>query len=123
MAGFMSRVRLRAARAAREEDGTATIPFIIFLPFFMILVISSLEMGILMLRHVMLERALDISVRDLRLGTFTGDYDDFKQNICDRAAVIPDCMNALVVELRPVSTTTWEPLELGSDLRRPRQPA
>ncbi len=55
-------------RRSPEEDGTATIPFLLFLPFFMMLVISSLEMGMLMLRHVMLERALDMSVRDLRLG-------------------------------------------------------
>jgi Flp pilus assembly protein TadG len=113
MATFMSRLRLRFARAAREEDGTATIPFLLFLPFFMMLVISSLEMGILMLRHVMLERALDLSVRDLRLGTFTGNYTDFKRNVCNRAGIIPDCMNVLVVELRPVSTVTWAPLSSG----------
>jgi len=110
----MSNLKLRLARAAREEDGTATIPFLLFLPFFMMLVISSLEMGVLMMRHVMLERGLDLSVRDLRLGTFTGDYEDFKRNICNRAGVIPDCMNVLVVELRPVSTVTWEPLASGA---------
>lgn len=113
MASFMSRLKRRIQRAATEEDGTATIPFLLFLPFFMMLVISSLEMGILMLRHVMLERALDMSVRDLRLGTFTGNYDAFKRNICNRAGVIPDCMNVLVVELRPVSTVTWQPLASG----------
>lgn len=113
MASFMSRLKWRIQRAAQEEDGTATIPFLLFLPFFMMLVISSLEMGVLMLRHVMLERALDMSVRDLRLGTFTGNYDAFKRNICNRAGVIPDCMKVLVVELRPVSTTTWQPLASG----------
>ncbi len=113
MAQLLTRLRLRAAKVAREEDGTATIPFLLFLPFFMMLVISSLEMGILMLRHVMLERSLDLSVRDLRLGLFTGDYDDFKKDVCDRAGIIPDCINTLVIELRPVSTTTWEPLASG----------
>ncbi len=113
MSALLSRLRLRAVRAAREEDGTATIPFILFLPFFMMLVISSLEMGMLMMRHVMLERALDLSVRDLRLGTFTGDYAAFKKLVCDRSAFIPHCDDVLVVELRPVSTTTWEPLTSG----------
>lgn len=113
MSGSLNLLRWRVARAVREEDGTATIPFILFLPFFMMLVISSLEMGILMLRNVMLERALDLSVRDLRLGAFTGDYDDFKQDVCDRAGIIPDCMDTLVIELRPVSTTTWAPLSTG----------
>jgi hypothetical protein len=110
MATFLSRLKLRAAKVAREEDGTATIPFLLFLPFFMMLVISSLEMGMLMLRHVMLERALDMSVRDLRLGNFTGDYYEFKRLVCNRAGVIPDCVNVLYIELRPVSTITWQPL-------------
>src|SRR5690606_40360377 len=66
---------------------------------------SSLEMGTLMLRHVMLERALDMSVRDLRLGNWNNPtHDDFKRVVCNRAGVIPDCMNVLLVELRPVST-------------------
>jgi|SRR5690606_21670643 Flp pilus assembly protein TadG len=114
MAGLLNRLRARCAGLAREEDGTATIPFIIFLPFFMLLVMSSLEMGTLMLRHVMLERALDMSVRDLRLGNWNNPtHDDFKRVVCNRAGVIPDCMNVLLVELRPVSTETWEPLASG----------
>ena len=101
-------------RKAREEDGTATIPFIIFLPFFMLLIMSALEMGTLMLRHVMLERALDLSVRDLRLGIWNDPtHDEFKRVVCNRAGVLPDCMNVMVVELRPVSTITWEPLAAG----------
>ena len=80
----------------------------------MLLVMSSLEMGTLMLRHVMLERALDMSVRDLRLGNWNNPtHDDFKRVVCNRAGVIPDCMNVLLVELRPVSTETWEPLSNG----------
>ncbi|MGL4278835.1 MAG: TadE/TadG family type IV pilus assembly protein [Albidovulum sp.] len=113
MASLISRLKLRFARAATEEDGAATIPFLLFLPFFMMLVISSLEMGMLTLRHVMLERGLDLSVRDLRLGRFTGDYTDFKRSVCNRAGFIPDCMNTLVIELRPVSTVTWAPLSSG----------
>ena len=110
----MRYLRAGLRRLAREEDGTATIPFIMFLPFFMLLVMSSLEMGTLMLRHVMLERALDMSVRDLRLGTWSNPtHEEFKRTVCNRAGVIPDCMNVLLVELRPVSTTTWEPLAGG----------
>ena len=110
----------RLRRLAREEDGTSTIPFIIFLPFFMLLVMSSLEMGMLMLRHVMLERALDLSVREVRMGLWTNpaagsvsDHDVFKSTVCNRAGVIPDCMNVLRIELRPVSTKIWKPLASG----------
>ncbi|MDI3335524.1 pilus assembly protein [Defluviimonas aestuarii] len=107
-------VRDWLARKARDEEGSSTIPFIMFLPFFMMLILSSLEMGVLMMRHVMLERALDLSVRDLRLGNWSNPtHDSFKKVVCNRAGVIPDCMNAILVELRPVSTVTWQPLSSG----------
>ncbi|MGB3313785.1 MAG: TadE family protein [Albidovulum sp.] len=109
----MTAMRAWFWRKTQEEDGSATIPFVIFLPFFMTLVMSSLEIGMVMLRQVMLERALDLSVRDLRLDLWDGDYDEFKDLICSRASVIPDCRNAIAVELRPVSTVTWEPLTSG----------
>ncbi|OYX45415.1 MAG: pilus assembly protein TadE [Rhodobacterales bacterium 32-67-9] len=110
----MSRVRTWLGSKAREEDGTATIPFIMFLPFFLLLLMSTLESGMLMVRHVMLERGLDMTVRDLRLGIWNNPtHEEVKRAVCNRAGVIPDCMNVLLVELRPVSTTTWEPLSAG----------
>lgn len=114
MGNGISRVRAWLGSKAREEDGTATIPFIMFLPFFMLLLMSTLESGTLMLRHVMLERGLDLSVRDLRLGIWNNPtHEEFKRTVCNRAGIIPDCMNVLLIELRPVSTTTWEPLASG----------
>jgi hypothetical protein len=114
MANPLKLFRLRVRRAAQEEDGTATIPFVIFMPFFLFLVMSSLEMGMLMIRHVMLERALDMSVRGLRLGIWTPpNHTDLKRTICNMAGVIPNCMNTLLIELRPVDTATWQPLSSG----------
>lgn len=111
----MSSMRAWFGRKLREEDGQATIPFVIFLPFYMLMVMSALEMGILMLRQVMLERAVDLSVRDLRLGNWNNPtHDNFKKITCARAGIIPDCLDALVVELRPVDTTTWQPLSAGA---------
>lgn len=116
MSGFGLRsLRMRVRRAWRDESGTATIPFVIFFPFMITLVVSSLELGFVMTRHVMLERAVDLSVRDLRLnlvGTLT--HDEFKQIVCDRSALIENCENVLMIELRKVDTTTWEPLAAGA---------
>lgn len=111
MALALTMLRARATRACREEEGTATIPFVIFFPFFILLVLSSLELGMMMVRHVMLERALDLSVRGLRLGIWTPPtHDELKKVICAQAGIIPDCLNALMVELRPVDKSTWSPL-------------
>jgi hypothetical protein len=114
MGNALKTMRRFFRRAAKDESGTATIPFVIFLPFFLTLVISSLEMGLLMMRHVMLERALDLAVRDLRLGIWVPASNiDLKQRICNYAGILPDCMNAVLVELRPVSKITWQPLSSG----------
>lgn len=112
--GIAKSVRDWAAHKVSDDEGSSTIPFIMFLPFFMMLILSSLEMGVLMTRHVMLERAVDLSVRDLRLGRWTDPtHDEFKQVVCNRAGLIPDCLDVIVVELRPVSTVTWQPLSSG----------
>jgi Flp pilus assembly protein TadG len=114
MANLIASLRRRIGFGLRTEDGTATIPFVIFLPFYMLLVTSSVEMGMLMVRHVMLERGLDLAVRDLRLGTWTPpDQDELKRVVCNNAGIIPDCTNVIMIELRPVDTNTWEPLSSG----------
>lgn len=108
---LLARLRARLWRGAREEDGSITIPFVIMFPIFFLIVISSIEMGILTVRHVMLERGLDMSVRGLRLGTWVNPtHADLKRSICRNAGIIPDCMNSLLVELRPVNKNTWQPL-------------
>ena len=115
MGNYLKSMRGWCRRKAGEEDGTATIPFVIFLPFFLILVVSSLEMGLLMVRHVMLERGLDMAVRGLRLGQFDGiSHHDFKRLVCNNAGLIPNCMNVVAVELRQIDTTSWVPLASGA---------
>ena len=120
MGKVMNTLRRFFRRAAREEDGTATIPFVIFVPFFLLLVMSSLEMGTLMTRHVLLERALDLSVRDLRLGTWTptdpnNAGNELRARICNYFGLLSNCPQTLMIELRPVSKVTWAPLSSGAN--------
>ena len=101
----------RVLKRLRREDGNATIEFVILFPLFMMLFFSAFEIGLVMVRQVMLDRATDISVRALRLGSWTNPtHDQMKRNICNLAGILPDCMNNIMIELRPVSTTTWTPL-------------
>lgn len=111
---MFERFKVWLRRSAREEGGTSTVPFVLFVPLFMTMVMSSTEMGTLLFRQVMLERGLDMTVRDLRLGTWVpATSTDLKRRICNYAGIIPSCMNALLVELRPVSKATWAPLSSG----------
>ncbi|MCF6317224.1 MAG: pilus assembly protein [Marinosulfonomonas sp.] len=101
--------KIRSLR--KREDGNATIEFAIMFPIMMTMFLSSVEIGILTIRQVMLERSVDMTIRDLRLGHFINPTQDaLRTLICQRAGVIPSCMDSLLIELRPVSTTTWTPL-------------
>ncbi|MBI1219621.1 MAG: pilus assembly protein [Rhodobacteraceae bacterium] len=98
--------RLRAAR--RSEAGNATVEFVIVFPIFMMIFFQSFEAGWLMVRDTMLERALDLTVRDLRLGHMTDPTNaTIRSEICTYTTVIADCNNSVMVELTPVDTGTW----------------
>lgn len=88
----------------RDENGSATIEFVFLFPAFMFLFLMGFEAGYYMVRNVMLERGVEIAVRDVRLGN--GKVPSFaaiKQKICAQAAIIPDCVNSLQVEMQPIA--------------------
>ncbi len=93
-----------------REDGSATIEFVILFPAFMAIFLMTVETGVLMTRGVMLDRALDISMRELRLGSLSPmTTDALKTSICNNSVIIPNCENTLMLELSPISTATWAP--------------
>lgn len=94
-----------------RENGNATIEFAFFFPLLVSLLLSTVEIGILTIRSVVLEHAVDRTVRDLRLGNLENPtQDSLRELICDRSSVVPRCRDSLLIELRPVSTVTWTPL-------------
>ena len=67
----------------RDEGGNPTMEFIIFLPLFMFMFLMSFEAGYYMLRGVMLERGVDMAVRQVRLSNgAVPDYTLLKKQIC-----------------------------------------
>jgi len=97
-----------ARRFRRREDGTATIEFVILFPAIMTLFFSSVEVGIFLTRSVMLDRALDLNVRALRLGALNpATHDELKRRICEDALIFKDCPNAVLIELTPISRSAW----------------
>ncbi len=100
---MMTRYTERLGRFRKQQDGNATIEFVILFPALMSLFLMGFEAGYYMVRNVMLERAVDISVRDVRLAMGgVPDFDALKQRICDEALILPDCVNSLQVEMQPV---------------------
>jgi hypothetical protein len=111
----LSRLRRALRRFSRAETGTATIEFALLFPPFFFLFASSVESGLMMIRNVQLERGLDLAVRELRLGTPTPPtFEEFRQQVCDVAFMVPNCMQNLQVELQEVALSDWQPLDLSA---------
>ncbi len=92
-----------------REDGSATIEFVLLFPLLMYLFLSSIEVGVYLMRSVLLDRAVDINVRALRLGTLSpATSDELRRRICNDALVLSNCEQTMTIELTPISTTTWD---------------
>ena len=97
---MIRRVNQFLRRFRDREDGSMVVPFALWTPLFVGLMVSTIEMGTVTIRHSALERAMDQAVRDVRLGTGTHfSHNELKQMICDRAAVLPDCMRTMQLEM------------------------
>lgn len=109
MMGRVLSLLARFARAARREEGTATVEFVVIFPLFIAIMLQAFEVGWISIRQTMLERALDITVRELRLGHLTNPTNDSLRNeICSlTAGVIHNCSQNMLVELTPIDTSTW----------------
>ena len=105
----MIRAFRQALAAFRRGDrGTATIEFVILFPVFIILMVSGIEAGMLLTRQMMLERGLDLTMRQVRLGEWESPtHDQVKASICRNALIIPHCMDVVQLELREVDTLAW----------------
>ncbi|MEX0319303.1 MULTISPECIES: TadE/TadG family type IV pilus assembly protein [unclassified Ruegeria] len=93
VANFLRRFR-------RNESGNIVVEFVIVFPIVMVTALSGIELGFVALNHAMLERAVDLTVRDIRIGTGTAfTHDAIKDTVCVRAAFIPNCDANLKLEM------------------------
>lgn len=92
----------------RDESGSASVEFVLVVPVFISLMLMSIELGFITLRQTMLERGLDIAVREVRLGTGQpGSHAEIKQLVCDSAGFILDCENNLRLEMRSADLRSY----------------
>lgn len=103
-------------RFLRDDSGSVVlIPFVIWLPLFLAIIIAGLELGALSLRHTQLERGLDASVREVRLGTGEElDHAELKSMICENATALSDCEDMLYLEMIPLDLRDWSEPSLAA---------
>jgi hypothetical protein len=108
MQQMMSNIGAVWRRFAADDRGTASLEFVIIFPVFFSFFLMTFESGIISLRHVMLERGVDIAVRDVRIGAQTSPTrDTFRERICDAALIIEDCINQMEIELLSRDPHAW----------------
>lgn len=96
----VSRIYRRLRRFGRRDEGSVTVEFAILFPAFIMILLSGVEQGMITLQHAMLERGLDLAVRDIRLGTGTApQHDEIKHEICQYAGVLRNCETTLRLEM------------------------
>lgn len=110
-------------RFRRNEDGGPTVEFVVVFVPFIIIFAAAFEMGMMMTRHVMLERGLDMAIREVRLNTSVEvDEEALRTMICNASGLIPDCTNQLKLEMRPVDPRNWSNIPREADCVNVDQP-
>lgn len=110
------RLSRRLRRFRKAEDGNVTIEFVIMVPFMLMIFLSTFELGMLMTRHVMLDRAIDLTVRDVRLGRIADmSHDSLTEEICENFPIMRDCANDLRLEMRPLNPRNFQNIATGGD--------
>lgn len=99
----------RIRRFLRNDDhGGATVEFVIVFPAFIMIFIMAFEAAMLLARQVMLDRAIDLVVRDIRLGTGVSITESaIRFRICSNTVVLPHCDATLSVEMTEVSSANY----------------
>ena len=108
-------MRRLLSRFSSDEAGSSTVELTIVLAFFLMLVITMIEAGWLMTKSMMLDRGLEIAMRDIRLGKYTNPTaDQVRGSICENAIVFANCQSLIKLELTPISNSADFPTD-GAD--------
>ncbi|MEM8776000.1 MAG: TadE family protein [Pseudomonadota bacterium] len=112
-----------------DESGSATVEFVIVFPVFITMMTMSVELGLVTMRHTLVERGMDMAVRDLRLGTgrFAGEqtqiHDQIKAAVCENALLLADCETQLRLEMRSADLFSFTSLDSGIECTDASEPA
>ncbi|NNE86710.1 MAG: pilus assembly protein, partial [Silicimonas sp.] len=110
-------------RLGLNESGAATVEFVIVFPFFVGIFLSAFEVAMMNIRAVMMERAMDLTVREIRLSSGADlDYDTVLANVCAQTTIIPDCENVLRIELQAVDRANFAGIQNRPDCVKRNQP-
>lgn len=105
---MLSRLKLFSRRHAQDEEGSSTIEFAILFPIFAFILMGGYEIGYYTVSSSMLDRGLDMAVRDVRLGHMEDvDLPSLKKSVCAYATYVRTCEENIHIALEPVVATSF----------------
>ncbi len=93
-----------------DDSGSATIELLFVLPIITFIFMAAAEASLFMMRHVMLERSVDLVVREIRLGRLDGTtHAALKRLICQQGVmeVEQTCVDSMRIWMQPISTVNF----------------
>lgn len=113
---MMTRMKRFVSRFRKEEDGNATIEFVLYFTIFMSILAAGVEIAYMNLRHSMLERGVDLVTRDIRLSTGNiPTYNEVRTKICEEATILDECESNLRLEMVQVSPRDFSAAPTNAD--------
>ncbi|QUJ75205.1 pilus assembly protein [Sulfitobacter albidus] len=107
--------RFRIFRKA-ENGAVVALEFMIMLPLIFGTFFMGFEMGIYSIRQLMLDRALEVTTRDVRLNTqATFSHDDLRTAICANSGGLDKCDENLKLEMLPMDPRDFTGLPANPD--------
>jgi hypothetical protein len=121
---MITRFKHTLRRLIRDEGGSASVEFVLIFPVYLSFMLMSIELGFVTMRHTLLERGLDMAVREVRLGTGTApQHDEIKDLVCDNAVMVLNCKDKLRLEMRPANIFALQTLDTTADCTDKAEPA
>ncbi|GGL72825.1 TadE/TadG family type IV pilus assembly protein [Wenxinia marina] len=96
---------LRRRRAfLRGTDGSSTVEFVICVPVLMVFLLSGIELGLLMTRGVLIDRAVEMAVREVRIGALAPvTHDTLRDRVCELMPIMENCQADLRLEMQTLN--------------------
>lgn len=91
-----------------DRSGATAIEFAILAPIFIAVLFSTFEIGWLITKSTLLDRALDLAIRQIRVGATSAPTSQaaMAKMICDKLYIISNCKTSLTVEMTKITTAT-----------------
>lgn len=114
---MINRVKSRLKAFRKGESGAIiALEFMIMLPLIFGTFFMGFEMGMYSIRQMMLDRALEVTTRDVRLNTqISWTHDELKTRICANSGGLDKCAENLRLEMVPMNPRDFTGLEANPD--------